>query len=202
MKMNTQQIESTVPTHLPRASGGGGGEADGGGLHSSPPKLTAALTRDLLDPTVSALDLCDYHNLNLNQLVAIINSIDFKKLKAAIEEINTARQALIKPEARTAALTALTEITRRPIDSQQAAETARRAAAKLEQITRSSLTQGHHPNRPKSLTMPPRQSRPYPTLSPNPARLTRRLVSNQPSPTPSFPSFDELRAPIAYHLIL
>jgi hypothetical protein len=158
MQINTQQIESTVPTLLPRASGGGVSvPADGGGLHSSPPHpkslipnpppLSAALTRDLLDPTVSALDLCNYHDLNLIELQAIINSNDFKKLKAAIEEINTARQTVIEPEARTAALATLTQILRQPIESQQHAETSRKAATKLEQITRPNTS--HRPPRPK-----------------------------------------------------
>jgi hypothetical protein len=160
MKINTQIIEPHEShNRLPRATGGGVSvPADGGGLPPfsppsppSPPQsqipdpqslppLSAALTRDLLDPTISALDLCDYHELNLIELQAIINSNDFQRLKAAIEEINTARQALIQPEARTAALAALNELTRRPIDSQQAAETARKAATKLEQLTRPTAT--------------------------------------------------------------
>lgn len=114
MQMITQQNDQSKPT----------------------PKLTAALTRDLLDPSVSALDLCDYHDLTLNQLVALINSDDFKYLKSSIDEINAARQAVIQPESRTAALGALTQLTHRPIESQQAAETTRKAATKLEQITR------------------------------------------------------------------
>jgi hypothetical protein len=213
MKINTQIIEPHEShNRLPRASGGGVSvPADGGGLLSSPPSppqsqipdpqslppLSAALTRDLLDTTISALDLCDYHNLNLIELQAIINSNDFQRLKAAIEEINTARQSLIQPEARTAALAALTELTRRPLETQQAAETARKAATKLAQITRPTATRPHArkathkakqrtiPHQPTSIARPS----PRPIASPKPTspRPTRSPIA---SPAPHLRGFN------------
>ena len=197
MQINTNKIDQLESPLLPRASGGGVSvPADGGGLPSSPPSppsspssplptahcplpsspppLSAALTRDLLDPTVSALDLCNYHDINLIELQAIINSNDFKKLKAAIEEINTARQTVIEPEARTAALATLTQILRQPIESQQHAETSRKAATKLEQITR-----------PNTSHRPPRPKRPSNCSNPVKNASTPRIIPPLLVPSPS-----------------
>tara|TARA_R110002111_G_scaffold120276_1_gene183376 strand:- start:902 stop:1876 length:975 start_codon:yes stop_codon:yes gene_type:complete len=146
MQMNTNQIDQAKPA----------------------PKLTAALTRDLLDGSVSALDLCDYHNLKLNDLIAIINSDDFKYLKSSIEEIDTARQSILESQARTAALSTLTKLTTRPIESQHDAETTRKAATKLEHITRPRKADKNFTNSTSKTIQDPTYNIPNPHLPLNP----------------------------------
>ena len=131
MQMNTTKIESTNSLSLPRASGGGVSAADGGGLPSPPPKLTNALLRDLLDPTVSTLDLCDYHDLSLTQITTILNSESFKRARDAFEEINTARAALVESESKFHAPAQLNNITKQLAENHAQTETIRKAASKL-----------------------------------------------------------------------
>ena len=131
MQMTTTKIESTNSLSLPRQGEGGVSAADAGGLPSPPPKLTNALLRDLLDPTVSTLDLCDYHDLSLTQITTIINSESFKRAKADFEEINTARASLVESEAKFHAPAQLNNITKQLAENQAQSETIRKAASKL-----------------------------------------------------------------------
>jgi len=95
------------------------------------PTLTNALLEDLLNPSISALDLCNDHQLTLPKLVAIISSEQFEKARECIEQISAARQSLIEPEARTAALSRLTDLLKDKPETEKHAETLRKAASKL-----------------------------------------------------------------------
>ena len=95
------------------------------------PKLTANLTRDLMDPGLSALDLCDHHDLKLNQLDELTRSPQFEQLKSCIARIAAARLELIELDAQPRALGALLETTRLPQEDQKSTETVRKASTRL-----------------------------------------------------------------------
>ena len=95
------------------------------------PKLTANLTRDLMDPGLSVLDLCDHHDLNLNQLDELTRSPEFEDLRAFIARVSAARRELIELDAEPRALAALLETTRLPQEDQKSTETVRKAATRL-----------------------------------------------------------------------
>ena len=95
------------------------------------PKLTANLTRDLMDPGLSALDLCDYHDLKLNQLDELTRSPQFEQLKSCIARVAAARLELIELDAQPRALGSLLETTRLPQEDQKSTETVRKASTRL-----------------------------------------------------------------------
>lgn len=95
------------------------------------PALSNFLLEDLLNPSISALDLCNHHNLSLPQLSAIINSEQFALAKQTIEEISRARRELMQPEAQTLALARLTDLCKDKPETPQHAETVRKAASKI-----------------------------------------------------------------------
>gem|GEM_PF-5920575 len=109
MQMNTNTTDHTQPTI----------------------QLTAQLTRDLLDGSLTTLDLCDIHNISLPNLLALIQSPDFQTLSSAITQINQARTQLIESESKPAALETLTRVAQQPTTTPQSTETARKAAAKI-----------------------------------------------------------------------
>ena len=102
----------------------------GGTERSSPtPKLTDHLLEDLLNPSIGVLDLCNYHELSLAELDAIINSEAFHIAKRTIESVSRARRELLQPEAETLALARMTDLLKDKPETERHAETARKAAA-------------------------------------------------------------------------
>lgn len=102
-----------------------------GEFYTNTPTLTNALMHDLLDPTVSTLQLCDYHNLTLPQLIAITHSDEFAYFKAALKHMSAERKDLIDHEARYTAAAALKDIASQRPESDRHTETIRKAAAAL-----------------------------------------------------------------------
>ncbi|MEZ6163291.1 MAG: hypothetical protein R3B67_02535 [Phycisphaerales bacterium] len=60
------------------------------------PSLTSALLQDLLDPTTTPIQICQLHNLTLDQLEAIITSPTFQRAAAQLDTITNARAAAIE----------------------------------------------------------------------------------------------------------
>jgi hypothetical protein len=161
-----------------------------GAEHPSPPKLTNALMRDLLNPSVSTLDLCDYHNLPLSALIEIINSPDFKQLQSAFEQINAARTQLVNYEASFTTKASLNDITRQRPESEKHTETIRKSATKLSTKLSTPTINQDQPatNRPTPAQQRvPKRTKRYPDSSlkqtPIPINLTNHIVSPKRKPT-------------------
>ncbi|MHA7811956.1 MAG: hypothetical protein ACX94C_00985 [Phycisphaerales bacterium] len=94
-------------TRLPRASAESPNEVAGGDLPPSPdpqsltpdppplPPLTARLMDDLLDPSLTPVQICKAHDLRLDQLADIMQTNTYRKCAAAIAQITTNRTTLI-----------------------------------------------------------------------------------------------------------
>ncbi len=95
------------------------------------PALANHLLEDLLNPSISTLDLCNYYDLSLPQLRAIVNSMQFALAKQTIEDVSRARREIMEPEAQTLALARLTDICKDKPETPRHAETVRKAASKL-----------------------------------------------------------------------
>lgn len=95
------------------------------------PQLTKALMHDLLDPSLSILHICDYHNLTLNQLEALLDSEDYKTTRRCFNNIASARDELITTDAEPRARAALAAITRQPMEDHRQTESIRKAASKI-----------------------------------------------------------------------
>ena len=107
------KLKSSTParikttTRLSRDSAGGPNEVAGGGLPPSPdpqsltpdppplPPLTARLMDDLLDPSLTPVQICKAHDLRLDQLADIMQTDAYRKSAAAIAQITTDRTTLI-----------------------------------------------------------------------------------------------------------
>lgn len=182
--INTQTEPRPEPTpelnnRLPRASGEGVRAADGGGSSSQPapveqPTLTNHLLEDLLNPSISALDLCNYHGLSLPELNDIIESQEFQIAKRTIESISNARRDLMQPEAETLALARMTDLLKDKPETENHAETTRKAAAQI-------LRQSSKPTQPKAKPNPTKQHQ----ISP-PQRRPISQFQTQSRPQPRF----------------
>ncbi len=98
------------------------------------------LLRELLDPDLSPLDLCDHHELTLEQLEEWMNSPKIAAALDSLARIESHRRELITQRAQTAALAALEDLAALPTSSGHIPtapeqlrhnETRRKAAAQL-----------------------------------------------------------------------
>ncbi len=107
------KLKSSTParikttTRLHRASAESPNEVAGRGLPPSPdpqsltpdppllPPLTARLMDDLLDPSLTPVQICKAHDLRLDQLADIMQTDAYRKSAAAIAQITTDRTTLI-----------------------------------------------------------------------------------------------------------
>ncbi|MFG0300426.1 MAG: endonuclease [Phycisphaerales bacterium JB047] len=144
------------------------------------PELSNALMRDLLDPTVATLDLCDYHGLTLNKLIAILESPEFAYLQSAIDQISTARAKLVDSESRFTAKARLHDICKQRPTDRHHEETIRKAASKLAPTSeRAKAQRDQNPE-------PQHQHAPAPATSPN--NPSKALQANPPAiPRPCVP---------------
>ena len=130
-----------------RRSGGGVREADGGGsspnppsAHQSPssplptahcplPPLSNDLLEDLLNPSISSLDLCAIHKLSLPALADLLESDQFKLAQSCMRRICTSRTDYVRPEAEALALVRTHDILKDKPTTPAHAETQRKASA-------------------------------------------------------------------------
>jgi hypothetical protein len=107
------KLKSSTParikttTRLHRASAENPNEVAGGDLPPSPdpqsltpdppplPPLTARLMDDLLDPSLTPVQICKAHDLRLDQLADLMQTDTYRKCAAAIAQITTDRTTLI-----------------------------------------------------------------------------------------------------------
>ncbi|MAO19247.1 MAG: hypothetical protein CMJ35_01215 [Phycisphaerae bacterium] len=188
--MHTDKTTKSTPSprHAGRWPAKGGSE----GASTPPsPKLTNALIRDLLDPTVATLDLCDYHGLTLNKLIAILESPEFAYLQTAIDQISTARAKLVESETRFTAKARLNDICKQQPTDRHHEETIRKAASKLAPTK-------EHTNAQRDLTLEPQHqhtpARSTPPIAPNSAQHTAEAnppahvpITQAPPHLPRFP---------------
>ncbi len=118
--------------------------------------LTDELLEDLINPSMSALEMCQIHRLTLVELATILESESFKQAAAALARIATARQTIIEPEARALATARLADILKDKPTTPAHAETQRKAAVVL--------------------LKPSKTQRPKPARKPNAANHIRKVV--------------------------
>ncbi len=101
--------------------------------------LTNELLEDLTNPSMSAFEMCQIHELTLIELAAILSSESFKLAVEAIEKIANARSAILEPEARALATARLADILKDKPSTPAHAETQRKAATHLLRLPRASV---------------------------------------------------------------
>ena len=138
--------------------------------------ITNALLEDLFNPSISTLDLCNFHDLSLPQLAAVLESETFADARAAFERINAAHQSILTQESRTLALARLSDQLKDRPESPAHAESQRKAATKIlsttQPKTQAKAKAAAKPNRVPRLDRPRQavSSAPQsPTASPAPA---------------------------------
>lgn len=90
--------------------------------------LTDELLEDLINPSLSALEMCQIYQLTLVELATILESESFKQAAGALARIASARQTIIEPEARALATARLCDILKDKPSTPAHAETQRKAA--------------------------------------------------------------------------
>ena len=140
--------------------------------------ITNALLEDLFNPSISTLDLCNYHDLSLPQLAAVLESETFADARAAFERINAARQSILTQESRTLALARLSDQLKDRPESPTHAESQRKAASKILSTTQAASAQPNRvprPDRPRqavsstsAIVRPPKPPAIGPQRPPNP----------------------------------
>ena len=99
--------------------------------HCPLPPLTNALLEDLLNPSISSLDLCAIHKLSLNALADLLESDQFKRAQSCMRRINTSRTDFVQPEAEALALVRTHDILKDKPETPAHAETQRKAGSAL-----------------------------------------------------------------------
>ncbi len=140
--------------------------------------ITNALLEDLFNPSISTLDLCNYHDLSLPQLAAVLESETFADARAAFERINAARQSILTQESRPLALARLSDQLKDRPESPTHAESQRKAASKILSTTQAASAQPNRvprPDRPRqavsstsAIVRPPKPPAIGPQRPPNP----------------------------------
>lgn len=152
--------------------------------------LTDAVFNDLLDPTITLLDVCRQHAIPIENLPAILSSDPFRIATEALHAATDLRAKALAPERRERALATLDTIVRQPPTSPAHTDCIRRAAGALLRATQ--------PPRESSKKSP--ASRPYPEQPAEPAHAptdsSETAVIGPETPTP--PSFrDKSPGPMA-----
>lgn len=123
-----------VPAQGRRSASGGteGVPPDPQSLIPNPssPSLPA-LIDDLLNPSITTAELCQLHNLTLDQLDDLLTSPEFENARARFTRANATRRALLEDEAQTLATARLTDLLRDRPETPAHAETVRKAATTL-----------------------------------------------------------------------
>ncbi|MFG0245089.1 MAG: hypothetical protein ACF8MF_03440 [Phycisphaerales bacterium JB052] len=94
-----------------------------------------ALIEDLLNPSITTAELCQLHNLTLDQLDHLLTSPEFENAHASFTRANATRRALLEDEAQTLAAARLTDLLRDRPETPAHAETVRKAATTLRKST-------------------------------------------------------------------
>lgn len=163
------------------------------------------LLEDLLDPSITAIDLCRRHALTLAQLTEFLQGPLFAHLTAAASTLSSARTKLLALDIAPKALAALLATTQADQESRQLNETIRKAATKLLTITAKTLQptpespqpatpEPDHPTQPSEIahTEHPTPVTPPPARSPvqsRPPKDTEIAFSpGHPSPNAHLPA--------------
>ncbi|MBO6740012.1 MAG: hypothetical protein JJ916_09150 [Phycisphaerales bacterium] len=93
------------------------------------PPLSNDLLEDLLNPSISSLDLCAIHKLSLPALADLLESDKFKLAKSCMQRISTSRTDYVRPEAEALALVRTHDILKDKPTTPAHAETQRKASA-------------------------------------------------------------------------
>jgi len=127
----------------PRSACGGRGRwsAEGGSEGSSlsspnpqsliPNPSLPSLIEDLLNPSITTAELCQLHQLTLDQLDDLLSSPQFDNAHKRFTRANATRRALLEDEAQTLATARLTDLLRDRPETPAHAETVRKAATTL-----------------------------------------------------------------------
>ena len=132
MRMNTQEHDGSSPLSSPGLPGEVS-RSDGGGLQPtrSITELTNDLLEDLLNPTLTSLELCQLHSLTLPQLATILGSETFKHAVECIERIASKREKLIDAQSKPLAKARLLDLLKSYPETDQQRETHRKAATTI-----------------------------------------------------------------------
>lgn len=129
--------------------------------------LTPDLFFDLIDPRLTAIDICSRHNLAFEQLEAVVASPAFNHAASYLQAIERTRCAATDTLRRTAALRTLEEIAAQQPTCPTHAETIRLAAAQILRVTHAD-PQSQPPPDPHPTPQPTNQPDPTPDPDPHP----------------------------------
>lgn len=108
--------------------------------------LTPDLFFDLIDSSLSAIDICTAHELSFDQLEAVVASPDFTRASGRLKFVEQTRCQATDTLRRTAALRILEEIAAQQPTCPTHAETIRLAAAQILRVTHPDLDPNLNPN--------------------------------------------------------
>src|SRR5690606_34242815 len=94
--INTKHETNSCPSPVP--TGEVSAQQTEGASSSPLPTLTNALLEDLLNPSITAFDLCQIHRLSMSQLADLLDSDKYHQLVNNIERISKARIDLVTAE--------------------------------------------------------------------------------------------------------
>ncbi len=145
------------------------------------------LLRDLLDPDLDTLDLCDIHGLSVARLEAVLTSPEFRNALTALERIETLRIQAIEARARRSALGTLERIAAstpdEPLDPARTLALREQQRKSADRLLRDTATSRKTPLRKNHTDTPrpshaERRSLPAPPGMPHPPRTrTARTLS-------------------------
>ena len=146
--------------------------------------LTNALLEDLLNPSISSLDLCAIHKLSLPALADLLESDQFKLAQSCMKRINSSRTDFVQPEAEAIALVRTQDILKDKPETPAHAETQRKASAYV-LPSMSQIRQGRNGGGAEQREAEGASQRPSPSsqaASPAPVGEVSRAASRRSAP--------------------
>jgi len=147
-------------------------------------QLTNALLEDLLNPSISSLDLCAIHKLSLPALADLLESDQFKLAQSCMKRINSSRTDFVQPEAEAIALVRTQDILKDKPETPAHAETQRKASAYV-LPSMSQIRQGRNGGGAEQREAEGASQRPSPSsqaASPAPVGEVSRAASRRSAP--------------------
>lgn len=151
-------------------------------------QLTPDLFFDLIDRRLTAIDICNRHELTFDQLEDVVQSHEFQEAAARLKSVEQTRCTATDTLRRTAALRVLEDIAAQQPSCPTHTETIRLAAAQILRVTRADPAAAEHsPQQPDPYTDPqpdPPGRAYHPEPQPEPEPISDWPDETYPAPDP------------------